>query len=208
MAGSSQHNKTPVVNKVNYPSDRELESTPIFHQEINLEEDHLQNPSNHRHTRSSRPSSNERRRPRSQSRNKNSRPKTPNNPCRSYNDIGYCIRGVKCDYYHDWNRPLDTTSLRQLFDMSAAYTYTSMNSLSRDVKEMKESIADMQELLLSMSGEIEKLGKDLRSVSVTSKNARLGDIVKQAHSDLKTRMREQIDRNKAPRGRSSNWRNN
>lgn len=208
MAGSSQHNKSPIVNKTNYPLDRELESTPIFHQGIDLGEDHLQNSSHHSHTRSSRPSSTDRRRPRSQSRNRSARPKTPNNPCRSYNDIGYCIRGVKCDYYHDWNRPLDTTSLRQLFDMSAAYTYTSLNGLSRDVKAIKESITDVQELLLSMSGEIEKLGKDLRSVSVTAKNARLGDTVKQAHSDLKTRMREQIDKNRAPRGRGGNWRSN
>lgn len=208
MAGSSQQNKSPLVNNMNYPPDRELESASIFHQEIDLDEEHLENPPTPSHTRSSRPSSSDRRRPRSQSRTKNSRPKTPKNPCRSYNDIGYCIRGVKCDYYHDWNRPLDTTSLRQLFDMSAAYTYTNMTNLSRDIKEIKESITDTQELLLSMSGEIEKLGKDLRSVSVTAKNARLGDTIKQAHSDLKTRMREQIDKIKTPRGRGGNWRNN
>lgn len=208
MAGPSQANKSPIINKLNYPPDAELEAGPIFHQEINLEEEELRDPPHHSKTRSSRPLSTDRRRPRSLSRTRSSRPKAPNNPCRSYNDIGYCIRGVKCDYYHDWNRPLDTTSLRQLFDMSAAYTYTNMSSLSRDVKEMKDSIIDIQELLLTMSGEIEKLSKDLRSVSVTAKNARLGDTIKQAHSDLKTRMREQIDKIKAPRGRGGNWRSN
>lgn len=206
MARSSQPNVSPI--KLTCPSEDDQQDESYFHQDINIgEEEATRNPNKNK-SRPSRPSSTDRRRPRSLSRHRGQKAKTPTHPCRSYNDIGYCVRGVKCDYFHDWNRPLDSTTFRQLLDMSAAYTYNNMNTLTREMREIKESIVDTQELLLTMSGEIEKLGKDLRSVSVTSKNARLGDTIKQAHSDLKTRMREQIDKIKNPRGRGGSWRNN
>lgn len=68
-----------------------------------------------------RPSS--RRGGRSRSRGINPPAKTPNNPCRNYEEIGFCFRGVHCDYYHDRNKPLDSTSLRQVFDLTICFPF-------------------------------------------------------------------------------------
>lgn len=86
--------------------------------------------------------------------------------------------------------------------MNAAFHYSTFNNIRKEVQSIKDNVTDTQELLLEMSEEISKLSQDPRSVSITTKNARLGETVRAAHTDIKTRMREHIDRYKGGRGRA------
>lgn len=104
MAGASQPNKSPVVTELHYPPDDTLKEDPLFHQNIKLpcsnqSKDHQSNSDcepqeRGERRRSARPRSASGRSGRSRSRGRNAAPKTPSNPCRSYEEIGFCIRGV------------------------------------------------------------------------------------------------------------------
>lgn len=98
---------------------------------------------------------------------------------------------------------MDSTSLRQLLDLSTAVQYSTAMEVRKEIKELNDGIRDTKELLLNMADELSNLSRDLRSVSVTLKNARLGEARKGASKDLRTKMRGHLESFKGSRGKNN-----
>lgn len=83
-----------------------------------------------------------------------------------------------------------------------ASQFSFQNDIKREISNLSDKLADTQELLLSLHENIEKISQDLRAISVTSKNAKLGDSIRSAQKDLKTRVREHLEKHSKPKGGS------